>query len=74
VARADQTRGAGLGTRLRLATGVGRSINDLLRATSPTHVGSTGMRTFIKPEWNRKPGRSGTTSNSACKAARQSPR
>ena len=58
-----------IGNAPAVATGVARSMNDLLRPTSPTHVGSTGMRTFIKPERKRNPGRSGTTSNSACKAA-----
>ena len=69
MARAVQTQGVGVVVRPRLATGVGRSNNAWMQATSPTHVGSTGMLTDIKPERNKRPGRSGTTSNSGLQAA-----
>ena len=69
AARAVQTQRVGLTMRLPLATGAGRS-NALMRATNPTHVASIGMMTFIKPRRNKKPGKSGTTSNSGLPGGR----
>ena len=63
-----QTQAVGLITRLRLPKGVGRSKNSLMRATSPTGEESIGMMTFIKPLRTKKPGRTGTSSNSGFEA------
>lgn len=41
-------------------------------AISPTHVGNTGTVTFIKPQRNSRPGRSGTTSSSGLQGGRTS--
>ena len=69
MARAVQTQGVGVAVRPRLATDVGRSNNAWMRAISPTHVGSTVMLTDIKPDRNKRPGRTATTSNSGLQAA-----
>ena len=63
-----QTQGVGLTTDLRPGIGAGRSKNSLMRATSPTGEESIGMMTFIKLLRTKKPGRTGTSSNSGFEA------
>ena len=74
VGRAVQTQGVGLTMRLRLARSSGHNKNALMRATNPTHVASIGILTFIRPGRNKKPGRSGTTSNGGLQGGRSDSR
>ena len=73
VVRRGRMPGVGLTRRARLATGVGRNRNALMRATNPTHVESIGTVISTKPARNKKRGRSGMSSNGGSQAATLNP-
>ena len=67
--RRGRMPGVGLTPRAGPTTAVGRNGNALMRATNPTHVESIGTVTSIKPERNKKRGRSEMSSNGDSQAA-----